>query len=474
MRELAKATLSWPWAMSLFGIEQLANVLLRPHPTQETIAFDAVTQAAGEQLSELILSLFLLGDTLQRETTDWALSLLTLEVFNPRSRVTSDLVQQSMELWRSLNPVQDGTLTLQELQNKVQVFALVRTVPTTLQLPSGPPYVPLRDVVLRAYAMDPYPTLWAVEGIGHWYVDTFFARHAVPRGLLTEASARDLPAESLTMLHAGMGMSFAQHWLQTVNHLSARAAIRHALVQILTLCRENSRSGYEGAALESLGLIARNGQFYKEMRPDQMVATVSRELESLDPEGFEYFWHGVGRAHYFLPIQFVPGYGSIWHAVRMIRQAVPDARAWRNAMAGLAWAVTMVNIRHPQIVEHLLRQHGPQLAADDGFANGVASSIMMRYDTTPAAPFTTQFYQRQPEPTYPGLGQLWHSQVQRPTHTALHEYYPVLKQHGRLGELFRYQALGALVSQLTPTPARWARGAGDDVWSAQGNRRGAW
>jgi hypothetical protein len=66
-----------------------------------------------------------------------------------------------------------------------------------------------------------------------------------------------------------------------------------------------------------------------------MVQIVSQELQHSDPEGFEYFWHGVGRAHYFLPIHFVPGYGSIWYAVRMIRQAAPNEQAWLNGIAGL-------------------------------------------------------------------------------------------------------------------------------------------
>jgi hypothetical protein len=448
MRELTKLALSLPWALSLLGVEQLATTLLLQNSGRATAAFDAVTQAAGEQLSETIQSLFLLGDNLQRETTDLAFSLLTPEVFNPCSRVTSALVQRSAEIFRSLNPVQDGTLTFLELQNKLQVFSLVRNVPSTLQLVSGPPYPALPEVVQRAYAMEPYPALWAVEGIGHWYGDTFFERHEEPRSLLTAASLRDLPAESLTMLHAGVGMSFAQHWMKTVNHRSPIADIRRVLAQVIALCRGNSRPGYEGAALESLGLITGNGQFYSETRPDEMVQIVSRELAHTDLEVFEYFWHGVGRAHYFLPIHFIPGYGSIWHAVRMIRQAVPDDRAWLNAIAGLAWGVTMVNIRHPQIVANVLRHHGAQLAADDGFANGMASALMTRYDTTPDAPFTTSFCLYQPESTDPQLTQLWQSQVQRPCAVALQEYYPVLKQRHRLGEIFRYQRLPALVAQL--------------------------
>jgi hypothetical protein len=454
MREFSKSTLGFSWAMSLFGLEQLASALLPRNSEKATAVFDAVTQAAGEQLSETIQGLFLLGDNLQRETTGLAFSLLTPEVFNPGSRVTSDIVQQSTEIFRGLNPLQDGPLTLQELQNKFQVFSLVRNIPATLDLSLEPPYPPLLEVVQRAYAMESYPALWAVEGIGHWYGDTFFTRHEAPRDILMEASVCDLPAESLTMLHAGIGMSFAQHWMKTVNHFSPIADIRHVLAQVIALCRENSRPGYEGAALESLGLIAQNGQFYSDTRPDQMVQSVSQELAHIDPQAFEYFWHGVGRAHYFLPIHFVPGYGSIWHAVRMLQEAVPNARAWLNALAGLAWGVTMVNIRHPQIVAGFLRHHGAQLLADDGFANGVASSIMMRSDTTPNAPFIIPFYQYRPDSADLRLVQLWNSQVRQPAQEALGNIYPVLKKYSRLGEIFRYHSLPELVLEVRTSRGR--------------------
>jgi hypothetical protein len=452
MREFLKSTVSLPWALSLFGVEQLTNILIPQNTTKATAAFDAVTQGTGEQISETVQGLYLLGDNLQRELTDWAFRLLTPAVLNPWSDVNSELWQQSVEIVRNLNPGQDGGLTLQELQNKFQVFTMVRNIPTTLHLSEEPPYTPLLEVVQSAYALEAYPALWAVEGIGHWYGDTFFTRHQVPRGILRDASVHALPAESLTMLHAGIGMSFAQHWMRTVNHLSAPADIRPVLGQITALCRDNSRPGYEGAALESLGLITQNGQFYNETRPDQMVQMVSRELAHMDPEAFEYFWHGVGRAHYFLPIHFIPGYGSNWHAVRMIRQAVPNERAWLNAIAGLAWAITMVDIRHPQIVANFVQHHGAELATDDGFANGVASSLMMRYDTTPTAPFITPYYQYQPGSANPQLVQLWHDLVQRPSTVALQEYYPVLKQHQRLGEIFRYHDFPDLMSRLVRSP----------------------
>jgi hypothetical protein len=157
-----------------------------------------------------------------------------------------------------------------------------------------------------------------------------------------------------------------------------------------------------------------------------------------------YFWHGVGRAIYFLPINILPFYGSIWHAYEMAQREATDEFAWRNALAGLAWGVTMVNIRQPAIMAHLLQQHGEDLSENAAFSYGVASSLMMRYDTTPDAPFIMPFYQYQPDATDPGLVWLWNSQVRQPAQEALQTYYPILKQRSRLGELFRYHSLPEL------------------------------
>ena len=132
----------------------------------------------------------------------------------------------------------------------------------------------------------------------------------------------------------------------------------------------------------------------------------------------------------------------------MVRQEAHDEYAWRNALAGLAWGVAMVNIRQPAIVANLLKHHGNQLSENDSFSYGLASSMVMRYDTTPDAPFITPFVQYLPDPADSSLVQLWNSQIRQPTQWALEDYYPVLKKYGCIGEIFRYQVLSELVSRL--------------------------
>src|SRR5262252_2886905 len=99
--DLTKSTLSFSWAMSLFGIEQLTNMLIPQRPSQPdhrvTTAFNAVTQATEEQLSGVFKGVFRAGDQLQRGMVDLMLGFLSLEAFNASQmmRMTSDMMRQT-------------------------------------------------------------------------------------------------------------------------------------------------------------------------------------------------------------------------------------------------------------------------------------------------------------------------------------------------------------------------------------------
>jgi len=101
IRDLTKSTLSFSWAMSLFGVEQLTNMLIPQRPSQPThratAAFNTVTQAAEEQLSGVLKGVFNAGDQLQRGMVDLMFSFLSLEAFNPSQmmRMTSDMMRQT-------------------------------------------------------------------------------------------------------------------------------------------------------------------------------------------------------------------------------------------------------------------------------------------------------------------------------------------------------------------------------------------
>jgi hypothetical protein len=457
MREFTKSTLSFSWAMSLFGIKQLTNIMTLPasrRPMEDaTTAFDSATQAMGGQFDTMLQGMFQAGNEMQRDLIDLMLGATKEEGIGPTNawKLPAGMVQRSVGSVTDMVARQDSLLVGRELRNKVEVFMMVADVATKLGLTEEPPYPPMTELAGRVYELENYPALWAVEGLGHFYGDTFWKRNEVPHGIMLEEHTGDIPAKSLLMLHAGIGMSFAQHLFKGINHLSPPSKIRRMLQQFIELCKENSRPGYAGAAIESLGLVTRSGTFSGDCQPMAMCQIVSRELAQIDQEAYAYFWHGAGRATYFLPIHFVPFYGSIGHATEMLQRFAPDDEARRNAIGGLAWGVTMVNIRHPEIAAGWLKHYGEHLVNEEGFSNGVVSAIMMRYDTTPDEALAGNFFRYQPLDKDGQTVEWWQTQVTQPCEDALRYYHPALEKHQRLGDIFCYRDLPELVRQLEET-----------------------
>ena len=252
------------------------------------------------------------------------------------------------------------------------------------------------------------------------------------------------------MLNAGIGLSVAQSMLSTVNHLSPAGEIRRVAERVANLCRENATPGFEGEAIESMGLVTRSALFSGDVRADLMVPRVAQQLaESFgaDSEELGFFWHGAGHAHYFAPPNLLPFYGSIEHGFEMVlRQlavAKADDAAKQSALAGFWWAVTVVNMRTPHVMEHALARMGTRATGQPGFTSGVISSTTMRQDTTPDADLIATFYNYTPKDE--SVAALWREFVGGPAKKAVKDYWPALKANRRLGQVFRYHRdLGAV------------------------------
>lgn len=403
---------------------------------------DLLTHAAETQLGLVTESpsiwgtAFYLGDGLQRAVTDGIFDVFRPQTWNPANilRLSSQAVRQTVNVLGLLDPNQ-ATLAWQELRNKLEVFVLVKNLSSILKLPPGQ-FIPLPELVQKAYTVSPFSALWAVEGLGHYYTDIYLDQKGIPHGLLSEAQAQ-VPPESLLMLHAGMGLAFASRLLDKVSPDAPSATeTRELLKQFVSLCRDNARPGYLGAAIESLGLVTRD--FY----PD-LLDVVHQQFVEVAPELVGFFWHGAGRALYFSREYFLPVLSTVWSGINEEAQTCPDRE---SAMAGLAWAVTLVNMRQPAIMENVLRSQTERSTLAHGFTDGVISSIIMRQDTTPGAPFISTFYQHRPPDTQAAA--IWGARITAPVTTSLQQYYPVLKERHALDQVFRYQDLAALVQQL--------------------------
>ena len=326
---------------------------------------------------------------------------------------------------QSLLQLPRGNLCLaaQELRNKVQVFGLVRHVRGLLHEPNAA-RLPLMDLLKTAYTLPEFERIWAVEGLGHDYAATFLEMGGSVSGILTHSQAAAVPSKALTMLHAGMGLAFAQTLWSGISPYDSEVRIGGAIDWFERLCAANSMPGYGGAARESLGLATQT------IEP-LMVAAADRAIRVSAPALTGYFWHGVGRALYFAATHFIPGLTSPWAG---ILGGAPHREGVCNLVAGLAWATALVNLRQPAIVADQVASLDSRILESGAFAHGVASALMMAYDVEPANSWIDSFLAFVPGEERAAA--MWRSVVLEPARCALTRVYPNLKAQGRLEDLF--------------------------------------
>jgi len=443
---VAKAAIGLPWAMSLFGVQQMTNLITPPaggRTSGAAEAFDAVSQVAEQQLDGWLKATYAVGTGIQNGVID--VMMLRPPEVDPSlfMRMASEMpgtpLLQAVTNY-VLSPIawissfmvasQDSAAVQEEFANKLQVIQLVTAVESLLGLDPAV-HAPLPAMVERAERFASFPRLWAIEGLGNYYAERAWDRSAGtdPQDLLTDPSTATLPASSLTMLHAGIGMSFANRLLRTLHPDSPPGVIRATIVRFAALCRRSSRPGYAGAAYESLGLAART------LYPN-LVRSLDRELQVSAPDLVGYFWHGVGRAMYFEPASLLPAFNAPWRAVATIERDMPHETARLSALSGLSWAMTLVNMRTPEVMGGFLRHHATTLERSPAFSNGVTSSLLMRFDTTPDDQYVHSFVRHQPVEAEPAVRSAWDSLIARPCTVAFSETYPRLRQAGRLEDLF--------------------------------------
>jgi hypothetical protein len=449
--ELVKSGLSLAWEMPLLGARQLGSWLApaaagrrqaAPGPDAvAAVAREATVDLDVREDSGLLGWLSQLASCAEGAVVNLAPTLLTPALLSPSTwtNLAVETAERSAAAARQL-ATGGALLAAEELRAKAEVFCLVLDVAKLIGVPRSADPFPLDQLLARAYALGPYRALWAVEGLGKEYGDSFWKQGITPHAILSDERTGELPARSLTMLNAGIGLSFAKHLLDGAGARTPEPELRRLVEEDVRLCRVNAREGYVGAAFEALGLVTRT--FHA-----PLVPAVDRILRQTAPEVVGYFWHGVGRGVYFDPINFLPG--SDGPLFDMAANEAPDEAARRNTLAGAAWAYVLVVQRNARIAaELLIGPYGERLAESGAFANGVASATMMRFDTTPEAPFIQPFLRYRPDPPNPRLAELWDRLVRVPGETGLEIYYPVIKEHQRLGDIFEYRDLPAFVARL--------------------------
>jgi len=445
MRELIKSAFTLPWALSMVGAQQLANLVAPPAEGRiagATAALDAVSQAAERQLDGWLDEALEIGDTMRQGLADLtALRAPSLDSSGLMSLATDprlwSLVQATSDYW--LMPAarldalrldsEDRSPALQELTNKLRILRLIVQMPSDLDLDHNDAR-PLPALVERAAWFEADERLWAVEALGTYAGDRALQHGggADPQDVLTDESTAALPPWSLTMLHAGLGISFATLVLAPLDPSSSPDLLRHGITRFAALCRRSARRGYVGTSLESLGLVAR-------ALHRSLVPLLAREIQRVEPGLHEYFWHGVGRALYVDPTYALPSSNAPRRAVADLALETDDPMAYRNALSGLAWEATAVNLQNPEIMEFVLRHHAVLVADNDAFSDGVSSALVVQHDTVPNDPHIAAFVSH--EPRTRAAAEAWRAQVTIPCRIALERTYDEWRQGWAMDRLFR-------------------------------------
>jgi len=255
---------------------------------------------------------------------------------SPRSRM-ADFLDAGLEvvsrIARFLHGSQgsgDGRTRWLELQNKISAYRLFRG-----RVRGG--RVLELDAICR---LDHYSRLFACEGHSYRKVRTgMFAFEA-------------LPGLSPISIHAGAGLFLAE---KTLTSIEAGKREEEILAEFCVECERVSFEGFRGIMQEVFGFAVRT------MYP-HLLERLDGCLHRTDAEFWERFWHGVGRGIYFAPSNIPPFRALPWSGIAMCLRESTDKIARRNALSGFCFALTMVNLRTPEVLEAFFRHHAEYFA----------------------------------------------------------------------------------------------------------------
>jgi len=310
----------------------------------------------------------------------------------------------------------------------------------------------LASLVVETYRRDPKHTAFLLERLCYDYVRGLWrAGRAgeMPRHLLDGQAAAALPEQSLILLHAGLGMALTEILLLPLRPDAPASTFDAALDRFAELVEANSQPAFAAVAFESLGLMVR--RFIPRLH-----GPVEARLRARDARLAAYYWHGAGRAIYFLPGLFHPFPGTARRGLEICRREPLEPQHRLDALAGFCFASTMINLRHPTLVARLLPFLGP--GEIEALASGVAGALLTRHHTSPDEPAVREFLRPIAEdlagpgasPATVLLAGLWEEEVRRPCAAALEHAYPLLRARGELASLARHRPLGSLPAPETP------------------------
>lgn len=353
-----------------------------------------------------------------------------LSLLDPRHLTRASLLTARFgsELIDSLFKGPQAAIGYVELDNKVRAFHFFEAEVAHLE-PQASTLTPEEAIRSAQSRLGHEQAVWASEGVGY---ELFERRRRSGRNAndLFASPFDQVPSGSWTVLHTGMGMALAESWLERMRSATSGSP-REPLVEYLRLCQEAARPYYAELAFEPLGLVTRL------LRPD-LVQAFGAELDRIGPPWTDLFWHGVGRGVYFLPANLAPRRSAPWAGLYMCRSEPQSESGRRNAVAGFSWAITLVNLRRPEVVESFLSHHLETRGPNDPAAQGILSALLLWHETTRGSRELRQFIGHV---AVPERRSLWERFVRAPFEQAAGgwTFSGAPDDLRRVSELFRYR-----------------------------------
>jgi hypothetical protein len=341
-----------------------------------------------------------------------------LATLTPRNlfRAALDFGMASAQALEKAAPEGASRLRWAELHNRLHAYKLFQYADRTLGVGESAP-VALPELIGRTLPLCEADRVWTAEGASYYWSEACSSAGYKP------ALSREAAPEWATIpLHAGLGLFVATRRLG-----GARSgdAVAEALASDVAA---SAMPGFERVAFESAGLVART------LHP-HLLPALDRALSANDRVLRACLWHGFGRGSYFAPSNWTQGPASFRCAADAIARAAPDATAKRNAMAGLIWAVNLVNLRSPEVLAAVVACL-PRDCDPEAFANGIMSSLAVWKHAAPGDPAMGRLIEYQP--TDPKERDAWETLVRRPAELS-RQAFPRLRAEEKLQDVFHFQ-----------------------------------
>lgn len=308
-------------------------------------------------------------------------------------------------------PAPSRRQALRELVRTIDAFRCFRQA----RLPAATDGA-LAAEIARLRGVDLFRALWATEGLGHQRASGLPASP----GLLGDAVTRDLPVGSLVPLHAGLGLAMCRDRLSGI---AAATQVAPALCTLVEDLETSSSTGCRELAIDAIGLYVRT------LLP-QWVADFDRAFRDGFPDHRNLFWHGVGRALYFLFPRARSGRAD-WGGWQRARLETTDRQSRRATRTGFIWALSLVNIREPGVIASFLRARGGTLD-EDAFTNALIGSVLAWYAWAGSDDAIDRLLAHAPEDEEIR----WQERVVARVRTAIEERSASLAGSRRLGALY--------------------------------------